>query len=149
MLSLTLSPKTPAPVKKVRHTKNLSPQVKTDPDLPGVPKQCTLQQHESYLDVDIFDVPHKPMVVTKKPLSSWGGGFGAEGGDESNTPIGSPASAWRGWKAREVGAGMEIDVDPVEMSGKQKGRVKGKPQHKLANNADVNTASLGGRDNVK
>ena len=99
--------------------------------------------------MDVVDVPHKPRVVTKKPLSGRGRGFGAEGGDESNAPIGSPASAWRGWKAREAGAGMEMDLDPVEMSGMQKGRAKGKPQHKLVNNADVDMASLGGRDNVK
>ena len=42
-LSLTLSPKTPAPIKKARHTKNPSPQVKTDPDSPCVPKQHTPQ----------------------------------------------------------------------------------------------------------
>ena len=54
-----------------------------------------------------------------------------------------------GWKAREAGAGMEMDVDPVETSGKQKGRAKGELQHKLVNNADVDMASLGGRDNVK
>ena len=35
------------------------------------------------------------------------------------------------------------------MSGKKKARVKGKLQHKLAINADVNMASLGGRENVK
>ena len=44
---------------------------------------------------------------------------------------------------------MEMDVDPVETSGKQKGRAKGEPQHKLGNNTDVDMASLGGRDNVK
>ena len=43
VLSLTLSPKTPAPVKKARHTKNPSPQVETDPDSHYVPKQRTLQ----------------------------------------------------------------------------------------------------------
>ena len=96
--------------------------------------------------MDVFDVPHKPMVVTKKPLSGRGAGFGADGGD---APIGSPVSAWRGWKAREVGAGIKMDVDPVEASGKQKGRVKGEPQYKLAIEADVDTASLGGRENVK
>ena len=96
--------------------------------------------------MDIFDVPHKPTVVTKKPLSGRGAGFGADAGD---APIGSPASAWRDWKAREVGAGMKMDVDPVEMSGKQKGRVKGKLQYKLAVEADVDMASLGGRENVK
>ena len=74
--------------------------------------------------MDIFDFPHKPRVATKKPLSSRGGGFGAEGRDKSNVPIGSHASAWRGWKAREAGDGMEMDVNPVETSGKQKGRVK-------------------------
>ena len=98
----------------------------------------------------IFDVPYKPMVVTKKPLSgSRGAGFGAEGRDESNAPIGSPASAWRGWRAREVSAGIEMDVSPVETSGKQKGRMKGEPQHKLAINTHVNTANLGGRENAK
>ena len=91
--------------------------------------------------MDIFNVPHKPTVATKKPLSSRGAGFGAEGGD---APISSPASAWRGWKAREVCAGMEMDVNPVEMSGKQKGRVKGELQHKLVIKADVHMASLGG-----
>ena len=95
--------------------------------------------------MDIFDVPHKPMVVTKKPLSSRGVGFGAESRD---APIGSPASAWRGWKAREVGTGMEMDGDPVETSGKQRGRVKGELQHKLVIKADVDMASLGGRENV-
>ena len=99
--------------------------------------------------MDVFDVPHKPRVATKKPLFGRGGGFGAEGGDESNAPISSPASAWRGWKAGEAGAGMEMDVDPVETSGKQQGRAKGEPQHKLGNNTDVDMASLGGRDNVK
>ena len=54
-----------------------------------------------------------------------------------------------GWKAGEAGAGMEMDVNPVETSGKQKGRAKGEPQHKLGNNTDVDMASLGGRDNVK
>ena len=44
---------------------------------------------------------------------------------------------------------MKMDVDPVETSGKQKGRVKGEPQYKLAIEADVDTASLGGRENVK
>ena len=96
--------------------------------------------------MDVFGVPHKPTVVPKKPLSGRGSGFGAEGRDAS---IGSPASAWRGWEAREVGAGIEMDVDPVEMSGKQKGRVKGELQHKLVIKADVNTASLGARENVK
>ena len=43
VLSLTLSLKTLAPMKKVRHTKNPSPQIKTDPDSPHVPKQHTLQ----------------------------------------------------------------------------------------------------------
>ena len=43
---------------------------------------------------------------------------------------------------------MEMDVDPVETSQKQTER-KGKPQHKVAINVDVGTASLGGRENVK
>ena len=48
-----------------------------------------------------------------------------------------------------MGAGMEMDVNPVEMSGEQKGRKKS--QHKMINaiNIDVNTASLGERKNVK
>ena len=44
---------------------------------------------------------------------------------------------------------MEMDVNPVETSGKQKGRVKGEPQYKLAIKADVDMASLGGKENVK
>jgi hypothetical protein len=126
--ALSLSPKTPAPVKKARHTKNPSPEVETDPDSPRVPKQRALQRHESYLDEGFFDVP--------------------TGGDESNAPIGSPASAWREWQAREVGTGMEMDVDPVETSQKQTGR-KGKPQHKVAINVDVGTVSLSGGENVR
>ena len=150
-LSLTLSLKTPAPIKKVKQAKKPSPsQVKTDSDSPHMPKGHTLQWHESYLNMDDFDIPNKPMVVTKKSLpGSRGAGIGAKGRDGSNASIGDNAPAWREWKARETGAGMEMDVNPVEASGKQKGRKKS--QHKMINaiNIDVNMASLGERKNVK
>ena len=64
--------------------------------------------------MDDFDTPNKPMVTTKKSLPGCrGAGIGAKGGDGSNAPIGGNAPAWRDWKARETGAGMEMDVDPV------------------------------------
>ena len=100
--------------------------------------------------MDDFDIHNKPIVATKKSLpGSRGAGIGAKGGDGSDAPTGDNAPAWREWKAREMGAGMEMDINPVEMSGKQKGRKKS--QHKMINaiNIDVDTASLGERKNVK
>lgn len=114
-LSLTLIPKTPAPIKMVKWAKKPSPsRVETDLDSPCMPKGHTLQQHESYLNMDAFDIPNKPTVATKKSLPGCrGAGIGAKGGDGSNAPIGGNVPAWREWKAREMGAGMEMDVNPV------------------------------------
>ena len=64
--------------------------------------------------MDDFDIPNKPTVATKKSLpGSRGAGIGAKGGDGSDAPIGNNVPTWREWKAREMGAGMEMDVDPV------------------------------------
>lgn len=111
-----LDPKTPAPSKKMRRKKAISPTVsETEPDSPPrESKPRSLQRAGSCRDLAQLDEDRRKSKAVPKKLASKPAAEKALKG-KSKAPIANVISSWNKWNDRAENAGEPMDVDlPVE-----------------------------------
>ena len=146
-LAEDLDPKTPAPSKTKWKRVALPAVSKTELDLPPPkPKQCSLQQLESYRDLGIIDkVLHKSVVVPKlKKLESRVADLPKVKDTGSQATAKSEVTKWREWKVRQLVEEMDVDppADPDAVVQKNlKGKGKAKAQVVQKNNCMIENDS--------
>ena len=119
--------KTPAPSKKLKQTKVVSPHgTDTEPEsLSHKPNPCSLQQLQSYLDLG--EVDGALWKATVKPKLT----LGRVDLSKDRAKNDGDEAAWRLWRARQSNVEREMDVDQPQVNAKGKGKesTQNQPMH--------------------